>query len=137
MRFLMLDTTEYLAPKRTFLLCSDRRREGVDQLDEIGYATRGHRHSAGRMSSRAVEWNQRPSCNNRDASAYPRLVASQKNGLLLSLAEAAGFDVFLTMDRGLQYQQNLVGRVIAILIIRARSNRLEDLCRIWTPVGRS
>ncbi len=53
--------------------------------------------------------------------------AGQKNGLLISLAEAAGFDLFLTMDKGLQYQQNLEGHRIAILIIRARSNRLEDL----------
>jgi hypothetical protein len=53
--------------------------------------------------------------------------AGQKNGVLLSLAEAAGFDLFFTMDKGLQYQQNLTGRSIAVLIIRARSNRLEDL----------
>ena len=53
--------------------------------------------------------------------------AGQKNGVLLSLAEAAGFDLFLTMDKGLQYQQNLAGRSIAVLIVRARSNRLEDL----------
>jgi hypothetical protein len=54
-------------------------------------------------------------------------LAGQKNGRLLSLAEAAGFDLFLTMDKGLQYQQNLAGRSIAILILRAKSNRLEDL----------
>jgi predicted nuclease of predicted toxin-antitoxin system len=54
-------------------------------------------------------------------------LAGEKNGRLLSLAESAGFDVFLTMDKGLQYQQNLTGRQIAILIIRARSNRLIDL----------
>ena len=54
-------------------------------------------------------------------------LAGQKNGILLSLAEAAGFDLFLTMDKGLQYQQNLEGRSIAILIVRASSNRLQDL----------
>ena len=53
--------------------------------------------------------------------------AGQKNGLLLSLAEAAGFDLFITMDKGLQYQQDLSGRRIAILVLRARSNRLLDL----------
>lgn len=31
------------------------------------------------------------------------------------------------MDKGLQYQQNLAGRKIAILIVRATSNRLVDL----------
>jgi len=53
--------------------------------------------------------------------------AGQKNGRLLSLAEAAGFDLFLTLDKGIEYQQNLAGRSIAILIVRARSNRLQDL----------
>ena len=52
-------------------------------------------------------------------------LASRKNGL--SLAASAGFDLFFTMDKGLQYQQNLAGRRIAILIVRAKSNRLEDL----------
>ena len=54
-------------------------------------------------------------------------LAGQKNGLLLSLAESAGFDLFFTMDKGVQYQQNLAGRSIAILLIHARSNRLQDL----------
>jgi len=46
---------------------------------------------------------------------------------LLSLAEDEGFEVFLTMDKGLEYEQNLAGRKIAIIIFRARSNRLVDL----------
>jgi hypothetical protein len=54
-------------------------------------------------------------------------LAGEKNGRLLSLAEAAGFDLFLTLDKGIQHQQNLAGRNIAILIVRARSNRLQDL----------
>jgi hypothetical protein len=54
-------------------------------------------------------------------------LAGRKNGVLLSLAEGAGFDVFLTMDKGLQYQQNLADRSIAIVILRSRSNRLQDL----------
>ena len=54
-------------------------------------------------------------------------LAGKKNGALLSLAERAGFDLFFTMDKGLQYQQNLADRKIAILILRARSNRLADL----------
>jgi len=54
-------------------------------------------------------------------------LANQKNGVLLSLAENAGFDIFLTLDKGIEYQQNLAGRRIAILIVRVRSNRLKDL----------
>jgi hypothetical protein len=46
---------------------------------------------------------------------------------LLTLAEQAGFDVLLTVDKGMQYQQNLSGRKIAVLVIRARSNDIEDL----------
>ena len=40
-----------------------------------------------------------------------------RNGELLDAAEAAGFDVFLTTDRNLWYQQNLTGRTIAIVVL--------------------
>jgi hypothetical protein len=53
--------------------------------------------------------------------------AGKKNGALLRLAELAGFDVLLTMDKGLEYEQNLRGRRIAVVIIRAKSNRLADI----------
>jgi hypothetical protein len=39
------------------------------------------------------------------------------NGDLLDAAEAAGFEVFLTADKNLRYQQNLAGRRIAIVVI--------------------
>ncbi|MGA2589061.1 MAG: DUF5615 family PIN-like protein [Bryobacteraceae bacterium] len=53
--------------------------------------------------------------------------AGKKNGELLSMAERAGFGVLVTMDTGIEYQQNLRGRRIGIIILRARSNRLADL----------
>jgi hypothetical protein len=53
--------------------------------------------------------------------------AGRKNGALLSAAEVAKFDVLLTVDRGFEYEQNLAGRKIAILIVSAESNRLRDL----------
>jgi|SRR5271168_2732498 len=40
-----------------------------------------------------------------------------KNGDLLRAAEAAGFDLLLTTDRNVLYQQNLSGRKIAILVL--------------------
>lgn len=40
-----------------------------------------------------------------------------KNGDLLEAAERAGFEVFVTTDRNLRYQQNLVGRRIAIVVL--------------------
>lgn len=52
--------------------------------------------------------------------------AGKTNGELLALAEAS-FDVFITLDKGFAYQQNLIGRRIAILLIRAKSTRLVDL----------
>jgi predicted nuclease of predicted toxin-antitoxin system len=52
--------------------------------------------------------------------------SGKANGELLAFAEAQ-FDVLVTLDANLQYQQNLAGRRIAIVIIRAQSNRLEHL----------
>lgn len=40
-----------------------------------------------------------------------------RNGELLDAAEAAGFDVLLTTDRNIRYQQNLIGRRIAIVVL--------------------
>ncbi len=53
--------------------------------------------------------------------------AGKKNGELLSLAERAGFQAFLSLDRGIEYQQNLQSRGLAIVLIRAKSSRLDDL----------
>jgi hypothetical protein len=39
------------------------------------------------------------------------------NGDLLAEAERAGFDVFLTADKNIQYQQNLAGRKLAVLVL--------------------
>ena len=51
---------------------------------------------------------------------------SIKNGKLLALA-ADEFDVLLTADKGMEYQQNLATLPISILVVLARSNRIEDL----------
>ena len=39
------------------------------------------------------------------------------NGDLLAEAERAGFDVFLTADKNIRYQQNLAGRRIAVVVL--------------------
>ena len=49
-----------------------------------------------------------------------------ENGDLLRLAEKE-FDVFLTVDRKLSAQQDVTKFDIAIVLIRARWNRLEDI----------
>jgi hypothetical protein len=53
--------------------------------------------------------------------------AGKKNGELLSLAENAGFQVFVSLDQGIEFQQNLTGRKIAVILLHAKSNRLADL----------
>jgi hypothetical protein len=52
--------------------------------------------------------------------------ASKKNGELLTLA-AVQFDVFLTVDRNLSYQQDLSAFNIAVVVMVASGNRLVDL----------
>jgi hypothetical protein len=49
-----------------------------------------------------------------------------KNGELLTLA-AEQFDVFVTVDRNLAFQQNAAAFSIAVIVVRARTNRLADL----------
>lgn len=52
--------------------------------------------------------------------------ATIKNGRLLRLAEKE-FDVFVTVDRNLSFQQSLTKFNLAVAVLRARSNRIEDL----------
>ena len=49
-----------------------------------------------------------------------------KNGQLLNLA-ASEFDVMLTMDRGIEYQQNLNGIDLCLMVLSASSNDIDDL----------
>jgi hypothetical protein len=67
-----------------------------------------------------------------DARTAPEMGwASKRNGELLRLA-ALEFDVFLTVDRGLQYQQNLSAFNIAVVVMVAQGNTLLDL-QPWMP----
>lgn len=52
--------------------------------------------------------------------------AGIKNGALLTQAENQ-FDVFITVDRNLSFQQNLPKFDIAVLVLHTPSNRLADL----------
>jgi hypothetical protein len=51
----------------------------------------------------------------------------KKNGDLLRSAEAAGYDVLLTVDHGIPHQHRFAGSAISIILIRSRTNQLEDL----------
>ena len=59
-------------------------------------------------------------------AAYAGL-AGLKNGALLAAAEAAGFEVMVTTDQEIPFQQNLKIRRISIVVLCAPTNRLSDL----------
>jgi hypothetical protein len=52
--------------------------------------------------------------------------ASKTNGELLALAESA-FDVFLTVDRNLSFQQEITRFNVAVVVLVAKGNRYSDL----------
>jgi predicted nuclease of predicted toxin-antitoxin system len=69
----------------------------------------------------------RASFSTHDCQTVPQAgLAGKRNGELLSLAEQQSFDVLVTVDKGIEYEQNLAGRKIAILVLRSRSNQLSD-----------
>jgi hypothetical protein len=51
----------------------------------------------------------------------------KENGELLGLIQANGFGALVTVDQNLQYQQNLRAIGVAVIIIVARTNRIEDI----------
>jgi hypothetical protein len=63
------------------------------------------------------------------------------NGELLTVAEEAGFDVLLTTDKNMRYQQNLAGRKIAVVVLshpqwpvlRQHISRVVDAVNAATP----
>jgi glutamate racemase len=57
----------------------------------------------------------------RVSTAYELGWATLKNGELLAAAESHGFDVLVTTDTNLEYQQNLTQRKIAIVVLSTTS----------------
>lgn len=53
--------------------------------------------------------------------------AGTKNGELLQRAQRAGYEVFVTADQNLEFQQNLAQSRLRVLVLVAPSNALEDL----------
>ena len=51
----------------------------------------------------------------------------KKNGELLQAAEAAGYEVLLTVDQGITHQVQLSGRAIAEIVLHSRTNQIQDL----------
>jgi hypothetical protein len=62
-----------------------------------------------------------------DCRAVPEAgLAGKRNGELPS-RRATKYEIFVTMEKGVEYQQNLRGRSLAVIILRAQSNQLADL----------
>src|SRR5229473_6540399 len=69
-------------------------------------------------------------------------LAGLKNGELLAAAEKGKFDVFLTVDQGIEYQENLTARKIAFphevepserpVAVRARLPRAHRIHSAWS-----
>jgi predicted nuclease of predicted toxin-antitoxin system len=59
-------------------------------------------------------------------TVHDRHWSGLKNGDLLRAAEP-DYDVFVTADQNLQYQQNLKGFKIRVAVLAAHTNRLQDL----------
>ena len=57
-----------------------------------------------------------------------------KNGKLLALAVEQGFDVFLTGDRNLSFQQNLVELKIAVIVLEAEGIQLHHTLPLMPKV---
>jgi len=62
--------------------------------------------------------------------------AGVKNGVLLQLA-ATGFDVLLTVDRNMEYQQNFANLTIAVIVIHALSNDITALRPLMPAVQKA
>ena len=60
--------------------------------------------------------------------------AGKKNGELLALMASNGFELLLTVDQNLKFQQNLAVAGVAVVVLIASSNRLADLIPLITNV---
>ena len=58
----------------------------------------------------------------------------KKNGELLQAAEDAGDDILLTVGQGIPRDHDLAGRKLSVIVIRSRTNQLEDLLQLLEAV---
>ncbi len=74
-----------------------------------------------------IDWRLSRDIVGHDVKTAPQMGwAGVRNGELLALA-ADGFDVFVTVDRNLSFQQRVEIHAVAVIVLRCRSNRLADL----------
>jgi hypothetical protein len=77
----------------------------------------------------------RRSLAGHEVATVPELGWSgKKNGELMQLIAAQGFDVFLTVDQNLQFEQSLKSAAFAVVRRSASSNRLAALAPLAPQV---
>jgi predicted nuclease of predicted toxin-antitoxin system len=54
----------------------------------------------------------------------------KRNGEVLQLMQQAGFEAFITVDRNLAFQQNIESSRMAVIVLKAVTNRRTDLLRL-------
>src|SRR5271168_2018903 len=82
-----------------------------------------------------LNWRLKRDLPGHEVESVPLLGwAGIQNGALLRKAVEHGFDVLMTMDSNMVYQQNLSGQSIAVVVLRAPSNRLADTQPLMTKV---
>ena len=74
-----------------------------------------------------LDWRLRRDLLDHQVESVPLIGwAGIENGELLRKAVEAAFDVLITMDSNMVHQQNLAKYPIAVVALRAASNRLAD-----------
>lgn len=56
--------------------------------------------------------------------------SGKKNGQLLTLSIDSGFEIFITSDKNIQFQQNVKNFKIKIIILNSILNRYQDLKKL-------
>lgn len=75
-----------------------------------------------------LPWGLRHDLGGHDVTSVQRMGWSgTKNGALLPMIAQAGFSIFLTMDRGIEYQQRIVELSFGVIALRAHSNDIVAL----------
>jgi hypothetical protein len=81
-----------------------------------------------------LDWRVARGLPGHEVTSVPRMGwAGIKNGRLLGLAEAE-FDVFITGDRNLSFQQNTTRLGLAVIVLSAASTKLKDTLPLMRAV---
>jgi len=82
-----------------------------------------------------LDWRLRRELPGHEVESVPLLGwAGIQNGALLSKAAGAGFELLVTMDGNMLHQQNIAKHRIAVIALRAKSNRIADTRPLMPPL---